>query len=153
METWRYIKGYENLYMISNLGRVRDKFNNIIKSETIWNGYKRVTLTKNGKREKLLVHRLVAITYKENPKNLETVNHIDQDKSNNCVDNLEWLSNKDNKRYSAAIKIIGECIETGEKIIFDAISDVRGRGFNTSCIYNVINGKAKQHKGYYWYKV
>lgn len=62
-------------------------------------GYARVSLRKDGKSKEFLVHRLVALAFIENPKNLATVNHIDGNKLNNSVENLEWLSLSDNIKH------------------------------------------------------
>ena len=98
MEIWRDIEGYEGLYQVSNLGRVRSlnykrtgKVQNM-KLGTYPNGYKMVDLKKNNKRKAHLVHRLVAKAFIPNPNQLCEVNHKDEDKANNTVDNLEWCS-------------------------------------------------------------
>lgn len=96
-EVWKDIKGYENRYQVSNLGRVKRLPNGRginsreqIKSTNRVNkdGYIVITLP-NGERP---LHRLVAETFIPNPDNKETVNHIDGNKQNNCVDNLEWAT-------------------------------------------------------------
>lgn len=105
-ETWKAIPGYEGLYEVSNLGRVKSLDYNhtgkdgILKPEnSTHGGYLRVHLCKDGKTRNLRVHRLVAEAFLPNPNNLETVNHKDEVKTNNVVDNLEWMSQKDNNNY------------------------------------------------------
>ena len=107
MEIWRDIEGYEGLYQVSNLGRVRSlnynrtgKVQNM-KLGTYPNGYKMVDLKKNKKRKAHLVHRLVAKAFipNPNPDQLCEVNHKDEDKANNTVDNLEWCSHIYNQYY------------------------------------------------------
>ena len=107
MEEWKDIKGYEGKYQISNLGRVKNIQTNHIckcalqkKTLTRQGGYHQITLWKskhNGKTH--LVHRLVAQHFIPNPDNLPQVNHIDHDKTNNCVDNLEWCDAKYNSNH------------------------------------------------------
>lgn len=103
-EIFKDIQGYEGLYKISNMGRVKTlskKFPNIIfLKSTKNNRYPNVSLSKNNKSSSKLISRLVAQTFIPNPNNFETVNHKDKNKNNNRVNNLEWLSIKDNIRYS-----------------------------------------------------
>lgn len=107
-EIWKDIKGYEGLYQISNLGRVKSlarKYKSRVCKETIKKfsidvkGYCKVNLCKNGKITYPRIHRLVAEHFILNPKKLPQVNHIDENKQNNRVDNLEWCDNKYNVNY------------------------------------------------------
>lgn len=103
MEIFKEIKGYEGFYEISNLGNVRStsyKGTRILKPAITKNGYLNVVLCINQHKEHRLVHRLVAEAFISNPNNYLTVNHKDENKLNNCVDNLEWMSVEDNNRYS-----------------------------------------------------
>jgi hypothetical protein len=112
MEIWNKIKDFDN-YEVSNLGNVRrlDSFvfqsgrynhykGRVLKQENVKGGYKRVTLCKNNSTKRFQVHRLVAITFIENSKNKPCVNHIDGDKSNNQISNLEWVTYSENERHS-----------------------------------------------------
>lgn len=113
-EIWRPIKGYESLYEVSNLGRVKSlpretnnqygKEERILKTEKSIKGYVMVSLRKEGKSKLCSIHRLVAEAFIPNPNNLPCVNHIDEDKTNNRVSNLEWCTHKYNINY-------GSCIE------------------------------------------
>lgn len=116
-EIWKDIEGYEGYYQVSNYGRVKqlEVYTNLhgkgytrkekIKklSETKPNSYLIVGLTKNGKRETFLVHRLVARAFVENynPDIFDCVNHKDENKQNNCADNLEWCDRKYNDNYGS----------------------------------------------------
>ena len=104
-EEWKDIEGYEGLYQVSNFGRVkslnyhRQKIERLMALSPYPHGYLKVHLFKDGKGKRFFVHRLVAQAFIPNPKNLATVNHKDENPSNNVVTNLEWLSNADNLRY------------------------------------------------------
>lgn len=111
-EIWKDVKGYEGLYQVSNMGRVRsvarvvtwkNQQTKSYKSRMMKirekNGYRVVSLYKNHKSKDNRVHRLVADAFIENPNNLPFINHIDEDKSNNKVDNLEWCTRQYNNNY------------------------------------------------------
>ena len=100
MEVWKDIKGYEGLYHISNLGRVKTVRKNYIKKlYERPDGYTQVCLCKKGKVTTRRIHILVAKAFIPNPLNLPEVNHKDENKTNNCVDNLEWCNTTYNKNY------------------------------------------------------
>lgn len=107
-ELWKDIKGYEGLYQISNFGKVYSKIGNlryknphpIMMKYDSSGGYARVMLSKDKVFKRFLVHRLVAEAFIPNPLNKPEVNHIDGNKLNNCVDNLEWVTCKENKRHA-----------------------------------------------------
>ena len=97
---WKPIIGYENLYKINNYGEVLSlRSNKILKPNDNGIGYFIIQLCKNGKRKNYLIHRLVAEHFLDNPNNLPEVNHKDEDKSNNFVNNLEWCKHKYNMNY------------------------------------------------------
>jgi hypothetical protein len=114
MEIWKNVKGFEGYYEVSNIGRVRRKKGKtiykdgrvaffpqtILKQSENKKGYFRVYLSKNSKKYTKTVHRIVAETFIPNPKNKKTVNHIDCNKKNNKIENLEWLTNKENMRHA-----------------------------------------------------
>lgn len=113
-EVWKDVVGYEGLYQVSNLGRVKSlarfKLNHgklkpiperILKpwemsKQTNGQAYMMVSLYQNAKRKSALVHRLVAEAFIPNPENKPTVNHKNGDKYNNQVDNLEWMTQREN---------------------------------------------------------
>lgn len=97
MENWKDIKGYEGHYMVSDLGRIKSlKSKIIMKPEIMKLGYHRVHISKNGQSEKILIHVLVAQAFlNDKPDGME-LNHKDEDKSNNKLSNLEWVTHKEN---------------------------------------------------------
>lgn len=102
MEEWRAVPGYEGLYEVSNIGNVRNvRRNTLLRLQKTNNGYIRVVLSKNRIKTGFQVHRLVCQAFIENPDNLPQVNHIDEDKSNNRVENLEWCTAKYNNNYGS----------------------------------------------------
>lgn len=109
-EEWRPIKGYEGMYEVSNLGRVkrlplgkqwpyRQTHNNIRKPKLTRRGYLSVNLSKNNIVKEHLIHRLVAEAFIPNADNLPIINHKDCNPQNNNVDNLEWCSYSYNNTY------------------------------------------------------
>ena len=168
-EIWKDIKDYEGLYQVSNLGRVKslDKYvrskNNsfalkkgrILKSSVTKRGYKKVGLWKNGVKW-YLIHRLVAQAFIQNPNKYPQVNHINEIKTDNRVDNLEWCDQKYNVNYGTARERIIEKQTNGKyskpvlqinkntnEVIaeFPSINEVqRQLGFRISNISECCNG-------------
>lgn len=106
-EEWRDIKGYENVYQVSNLGKVRSlhygRTRILAQSENI-DGYLVVNLCINMNKRSFRVHRLVASAFIANPQNKPQVNHIDENKKNNQIKNLEWTTEKENSTYGTRTK-------------------------------------------------
>ena len=103
-EMWESVNGYEGLYEVSNLGRVRSlkraTTRGIVLKQTMKHGYMNVCLSKDNKPSTKRVHRLVAEAFIANPMNKPVVNHIDGDKANNAASNLEWATNSENELHS-----------------------------------------------------
>lgn len=94
-EIWKTCSDFD-MYEVSNLGQVRNKKTKRVLKEATQGGYKCVGLMLNGKTISCRVHRLVAKEFIENPENKPQVNHIDKNRSNNIVSNLEWTTAKEN---------------------------------------------------------
>lgn len=166
-EIWKEIAGTDGCYYVSTLGRVysaprRVKFGirerrtkpTILKPRPKNNGYLAVQIF--GKNQH--VHRLVAEAFLDNPLGLPQVNHKDEDKTNNCVENLEWCAALYNVRYGTAQKRRVEAtmqkfavinLETGE-IYSCPVEAYRATGIHNDSISRVCRGKSKTAGGYHW---
>lgn len=172
-EVWKDINGYEGLYQVSNLGRVKslERFNvntgnyesreRFLKLSYNKRGYPTVTLINRTKRVLKTIHRLVAEAFVPNPNNLPQVNHKDEIKTNNNADNLEWCSNSYNHDYGTRTERCAEKLKkkvvqyslSGSYIAeYDGVRDVaRLNGFKAnSCISECCAGKRKTAYGYIW---
>ena len=110
MEIWKDIKGYEGKYQVSSEGRIWSiSRQNVLKPVLQRNGYYRVTLiAKNGKKINESVHRLVALMFIPNEECLTQVDHINEDKSDNRVCNLRWVTAKENTNHGTRNERIGK---------------------------------------------
>lgn len=158
---WRDVVGYEGLYKVSAEGDIKSiRSNKILSPDTNQDGYKRVSLYKNKASKHYSVHRLVAQAFIPNPDNLPQVNHIDEDKSNNCVSNLEWITPKDNCNYGTRnrkvalsknkpvlqLSLEGDLIREWE-----SASEVqRVLGYSQGDICNCCNNKLKTAHKFKW---
>ena len=149
-EIWKPINGYEGIYEVSNLGNVRSvdrvvkQMNNgvvcnhkyrgrVLAGSAAHNGYRHIILCdKDKNRKTALVHRLVAETFIPNPDSLPEVNHLDENKLNNRVDNLEWTTHEDNTRYSVARPVIAT-LTNGDEEYYPSINNA---GLQITGVYN-----------------
>ena len=155
MEQWKTITGYDN-YEVSTEGNVRNVKTGRIITQHDNGGYLKVNLHKNGKRKVFYIHRLVAIAFIPNPQNKPTVNHIDENKHNNRVDNLEWATYGEQQRHGtrnerdkqAKSKKV-RCIETGQT--YDSMTQASEEtGLDKASICKVCKGKGKTCGGLHW---
>lgn len=158
MAEWKTISGYTN-YEVSDEGEVRNhKTGRLIKPSLSRGGYKKVNLRSDGIATSKKVHRLVAETFIPNIENKSTVNHIDGDKSNNVVGNLEWNTHSENNKHafdsglsyrpvnSGVAKRRVAIAETG--VIFDSVSDcARYLGASESNVSACLSGRCKTCRG------
>lgn len=185
IEIWIDIAGFEGKYQVSNLGNVKSVAKQISCHQTYLrsqreiilrpskkkNGYLAVSLSFDSKRTYISVHRLVALNFIPNPDKKEVVNHLDGDKHNNRVDNLEWNTQSQNVKH--CFKSIGrskpsgmkdikgginplsrkvmQCDLAGNEVrIWNCMNDAKRDGFSIGNIYSCCQGKRKSHKGFKW---
>ena len=109
-EIWKPVVGYEGIYEVSSGGRVRNSKGKILTPHLYGHGYLRIDLFKSSKKKSVAVHRLVAEAFVAKPKGAEVVNHLDECKTNNCVENLEWTTQKKNVNYGSANMKLSESL-------------------------------------------
>lgn len=174
-EIWKDIKDYEGLYQVSNLGNVKSmgRYKKTCGNSLYWlkerimkplkstSGYLQVGLfDRNGKCKKMFIHRLVALTFLSNTYNLPEVNHKDECKTNNRLDNLEWCDSKYNNNYGthndrgaiARSKPIKQFSKYGIfiKDWINAREIERELGYKHGYIAECCKGRYKQAYGYIW---
>lgn len=172
-EIWKDVKGYEGLYQVSNLGRVKSLrrktwngkgyfvINEKYLKESFNNsGYKNVGISKNGKSRFYAVHRLVAETFVKNPNNYNVVNHINEIKTDNRPENLEWCTKQYNSTYGTARE--RQAKKTRKKVVQYDVNGVFIRnwdyirlvekelGIRNSDITACCKGRRKLAGGYKW---
>lgn len=186
-EIWKTIDEYE-FYMVSNLGNVKSiertvphpraksgvsiKREHLLKPNITHKGYLTVKLYNGNKAKSVVIHRLVAKAFIPNPYNLPQVNHIDENKTNNCVENLEWCTNDYNAHYGTAIKRKSESIRNSEahkayserrckKVaqlddrnnilkVWKSVVATKNGGFCSDGVIACCKGRKQTYKGYKW---
>lgn len=145
---WKDIEGYEGLYAVNEKGEVWSYYKQGLKAQRLnQSGYLIVQLYKNNKSTFYTVHRLVANAFLPNPNNFPVINHKDENKMNNNVENLEWCSVEYNVRYTCN-KLV-RCIETGQ--IFNSLKEAAAsvnRKSSTMCSH--LKGYTQHCGGYHW---
>ena len=176
-EIWKDVAEYEGVYQVSDKGNVRSLARvdslgrecrgRVLKQGYSSGGYPQVNLYKNGKRKSRLIHRLVVGAFIPNPESLPQVNHIDEDKDNNNLENLEWCDSKYNVNYGTRTervskKVRAVNVETGEVITFNSTQEAGRKGYSsggvsTACLGTytastgkLVGGDGHLYKGYRW---
>lgn len=168
-EIWKDIKGYEGKYQVSNYGDVKSlDYRHTGKEHLLKpkiDKYYRIGLFNNGVMKFISIHRLVAEAFIPNPNNLPCVNHKDEDKTNNHVDNLEWCTYEYNNKYGTVKERISESLLNNPKLSkkvyqytldgefvreWESTMECGRNGFNQGNIVHVCRGALKTHKGYRW---
>lgn len=161
MEEWKDIEGYEGLYQVNNTGKVISlNYNRTgevreLKPMVDRYGYLYVNLSKNGKYKSKKIHRLVAEAFIPNPNNLPEVNHKDECKTNNCVENLEFCSAVYNSNYGTRNERIRKPIlqffYDGTYKVWSSVKEASViLGIDSSAITKVCKGRLKTTGGYKW---
>ena len=173
-EIWKDIKGYEGLYMVSNMGRVKSLertvrngrgyrivAERILKAKKNNCGYLQVQLYKEGKDKWYYVHVLVATAFLENPMGYKEINHIDENKQNNCMENLEYCSRSYNVNYGTGSKrsaekrsksVFSVDKESGLIMWWQSASEAgRIMGIAQNNICACCKGRGKSVGGHYWF--
>ena len=156
------IKGYENYEVTTTGDVINTKTGRVLKQQKDKGGYMQVAL---GRKKRFLVHRLVAQAFIPNPLNLPCVNHRDEDKTNNSVDNLEWCTHEYNNNYGTHNKKIGESTTNGKQSktvlqlrkdgslvrVWPSVNEIKRQlGYSIGNISQCCNGKQHTAYGYKW---
>ena len=173
-EIWKDVKGYEELYQVSNYGQIRSVDRTVgyrykgkqriykgrMLKQVVRNGYLSVSLSKENKLKQKNIHRLVAEAFLPNPFNLPVINHIDENKKNNMVSNLEWCSCAYNTNYGSGRK---KQAESQQKVVlqYDRSGNLLNQypsatiaalknGYNLKTISQCCRGHIKSAYNYIW---
>lgn len=153
-EIWKDIKGYEGLYKVSNLGKLKNAKGDIIGKCIIKEGYNRLQLINNHTKKNYLVHRLVALNFIDNPNNYECINHKNGIKTDNRVENLEWCTRKYNNLHAIANGLnipYVRCIAIGVDNSIQEFNSLKEASIKLNINYNTIKSSASRKrfmKGY-----
>lgn len=177
MEKWLPVPGYEGLYEVSDCGQVKSlNYNHtglpkILAPKSHKNGYNTVMLCNKTEHKNKSIHVLVASAFLPNPENLPCVNHIDGNKKNNRIDNLEWISRSGNTRHAIATglradsnmrgktgklnplsKPVAQYTKSGDFVRLWSGYSEAARAYNCKpcTIINCAKGRIKSCKGYVW---
>lgn len=153
-EIWKAVQGYEGLYEISSLGRIKSTYSRRILKPTAYGNYLGIALVKDGISKKYYIHRLVATAFLPNPQEHPCIDHVNTIKTDNRVENLRWctfLQNNLNpltncKRTTSVCKL-----KDGKLVhIYESIAEAHKDGFALASIYKCCRGLQNNHRGYEW---
>lgn len=164
---WRDVPGYEGLYQVSDTGLVlslprEGSDGRILRPDITRDGYAQVRLCKNGLKHRWLVHRLVALAFLPNPALKAEVNHIDGDKLNNALSNLEWSTRSENQQHAydnglthanKVRRANARAVRRSDGVVFESLSKAAralGSPWAVSTISECCNGKRRTCCGYTW---
>ena len=149
------IKGLEGLYAITEDGQIwsyrRQKF---LKTFDNGQGYLSIVISIEGKKHRYKIHKLVAETFIPNPDNLPVIDHIDENKHNNSIENLRWVTHRENILHSGnnlkpKPRRPIRCIETG--VVYPSMTKAAAEyGVCTAAISHALKGKQKTSAGMHW---
>lgn len=150
-EVWKFIEDHPN-YMVSSKGRlINITRGRIIKGNYHRDGYLRYCLSTKGKPKTWFAHQLVARAFLDRVSGKYEVNHKDEDKLNNCVDNLEWCTRKENMNHSRDANAKHYTVvhpDGAIEEVFNLSRFCEMHGLNVANLHKVLSGKYKQHKGF-----
>lgn len=186
-EEWRPVVGYDGSYEVSSMGNIRslDRLNGrgswikgrLMKPAMNQKGYMRVGLSFKGKQTYYSVHRLVAQAFVTNPDDKPQVNHINENKTDNRVSNLEWVTNRENAVHGTKIQrttanidyakkvantdyaliarklakaVTATHLRSGEVLGFPSMQEAQRNGFHAGAVSRCCKGELAHYKGYVW---
>lgn len=170
-ELWRPVVGYEGSYIISNYGNIMSlpkqvyrigrgvelKPGRLMTQFVNRGGYKFVFLFNSKTNTRFLIHRLVATAFLENKMQSETVNHIDGNKTNNHISNLEWCTRLENIQHAIDTGLINfnrkKIVQLFNGVVvaeYNSVSEVETNGFKRPGVSNCLIGARKTYKGFQW---
>jgi hypothetical protein len=155
MEIFKDVPNYEGIYQISNFGNcISLRYNRKLVASTDKNGYNTFLFSVKKNKKTFKSHRLVAISFIDNPNNLPCVNHIDGNKQNNCINNLEWCTHKENTKHAFDTGLIKEkksrkILDIKSKVLYNNYKEVcKIFNIKKSTLISKLNGTLKNNTNF-----
>lgn len=161
---WRDVPGYEDEYCASSIGEIMNKrTGRVLAKNKMGAGYIKADLWKNVVRTQTSAHRVIALTF-HGPDFGREVNHIDGNKENNRVENLEWCDKSDNRKHAIHVlnhpmpiicqakPIVSIDVVTNEIVEYSSIEDAVSHGFTSAHIYRCLKNPHRTHRGKRWFR-